>query len=191
MAYNGTQHNNVMNANIPTAVIRRLNKNHTEDEIIQVFDSMFERGGLSSCIKSIKMSHRTDNKGEKYYFVIVVFNNLIPTSPLTREFTERLNQNEEIKILNVLGSKFYWKVCKYVSPNVRKLKRVADYTRKMAEAEDLPMSLEETENVPAFPSPPPLTRQCATEELSEEDIDSSVQAVPLPRAPTWYESDEE
>lgn len=111
---------NALNAKAPTVVIRRVHNKYTKQDIKTVFDGVFGTGAALiqcgiSCVKSIKMSGRTDRKtGERYSFVTVEFSDVIPTSPIIRDFTDRINRNEEVKFLNILGTKYFWKVSKFV-----------------------------------------------------------------------------
>ena len=107
-----------INANIPDVCIPYLPQQYSDQNIKDVFDGVFGKKSSqcskrASCVTSIKRVSRINkNSGELFDIVFIRFSKFVSSSDVIREFSERINRNEEVRLLNILGTKSFWKVYK-------------------------------------------------------------------------------
>lgn len=168
---------------IPSLCIPRVYFQFDENYIEQVFLSIFggtevEDGCFQTCVERIDLVPREDRKtGEPFNIVFIHFNGSVADTPETTAFVEKIEANEEVKLM--YRHPWFWKVRKNHTKSHEPRRTVGP--RMILSAEDEAEVIKHQKEyyarkqtpsaTPIPPStPPPPTQHIEQEQKSEEEV---------------------
>ena len=92
-----------------------------------VFDSIFGKDAKgNSCLSKVDIIKMKQNNGRMYNLVFIYFSQFMIPSPITQEFSTRINKGLEVNILNIHGPNDFWKVLNHDSQLVDAIDKLTE-----------------------------------------------------------------